>query len=185
MNSRTCSTSPRAPQSRNFLACSEVIVAASRRCHHGSSRVHSPIPAGFMAKTCLCRSFTKRCHHCFLSPGTKQTYQAAASSVTGDPFSSSSSSMVSIGRFLHCDALAGRTNLSILGCSAAQVSENHLEIPNDQRQVALGWEIVTLAVRQRRGQVMRHCHRHGLVGKPLPDADRDVYLSQVKIPWLC
>jgi len=93
--------------------------------------------------------------------------------------------MVSIGRFLHCGALAGRTNLSILGCSAAQVSENHLEIPNDQRQVALGWEIVTLAVRQRRGQVMRHCHRHGLVGKPLPDADRDVYLSQVKIPWLC
>ena len=52
---------------------------------------------------------------------------------------------------------------SILGCSAAQVSENHLEIPNDQRQVALGWEIVTLA----------------------DDADRDVYLSQVKIPWLC
>src|SRR6516165_8856961 len=68
MNSRTCSTSPRAPQSRNFLACSEVIVAVNRRCHHGLT-----------------------------SPGTKQTYQAAASIVTGDPFSSSSSSVVSIG----------------------------------------------------------------------------------------
>src|SRR6516162_3327780 len=42
------------------------------------------------------RSFTKRCHHCFLSPGTKQTYQAAASSVTGDPFSSRSRSIVSM-----------------------------------------------------------------------------------------
>src|SRR6516164_8181213 len=92
MNSRTCNTSPRAPQIRNFLACSEVIVAVNRRCHHGSRSVHSPGPDGFMAKTCLWRSFTKRCHHCFLSPGTKQTYQAAASSVTGDPFSSSSSS---------------------------------------------------------------------------------------------
>src|SRR6516165_2563288 len=97
MNSRTCNTSPRAPQSRNFLACSEVIVAVSKRCHQGSRRVHSPSPAGFMAKTCLWRSWTNGCHHCFSSPGTKQTYQAAASRVTGAPFSSNLSSIVSMG----------------------------------------------------------------------------------------
>ncbi len=93
--SRTCSTSPRAPQRRNFRACSEVIVAVSRRFHHGSKSVHSPGPAGRMAKTCLCFLFVYRCHHCFTSPGTKQTYQPAGWEGIGDPYRSTSISTTS------------------------------------------------------------------------------------------
>lgn len=46
----------------------------------GSNKVHASGPACRMAKTCLRRAFTNRCHHCLLSPGTKHTNQAYANS---------------------------------------------------------------------------------------------------------
>lgn len=50
---------------------------------------------------------------------------------------------------------------------------------------ALVREVVSVALRQRRGQMPCHRRRHDVVGEPLPDSHRDAYLLQLKVPRPC
>lgn len=72
-----------------------MMVVVKTRCDRGSNRVHSPGPAGRLAKTCLWRSCTHRCHHCLTRAGTRQTNQPRVSMLTGKPSWSNSSLITS------------------------------------------------------------------------------------------